>query len=407
MIPHHILFISHSSTIDGSNRSLFDTLRFMDPNRFSSLVVFPKEKEGAALALFEKYGIVVERSHLPLFYFFEAQTCAQIKPHLFFREWIRFSHHARELRQICLKFHPELVVFNSSCLVPSAFLLNRWQIPFVWHDREVMAKGRVWGSVSRALTRWMARSAELVIPASNFAAGVFNGTQNIRPIHGGVNLDFFSPSCDPREAKESLGFSAETPIVGFFGRLSEEKGFPIFVKAVLLVLRSIPHLRVIAVGEAPPRVSTLLSDLKLRDTFLVTGFCEEVRPFLNAMDVAVFPPSKPESFGQALAEAMAMEKAVIEADSGPAREIVEDGRSGILVPPCDPVRLAEAIVKLLRNPDLRKRLGKEARERIREKFDIRKLALETQAVYEEVIESVHLDKAVYTVPVQIGEEVKG
>lgn len=383
MTPRRILFISHSSSLDGSNRSLFDTIRFLDQSRLTCRVVFPRP--GLAPELFTRQGIPLDWSRPPLLHFFDAQGCSRIQPHLFFREAMRFLNHAQKLRKIYRHWRPELVVLNSSCLIATAFLLKRWGIPFVWHDREVMAQRGIWRRISRSLCQWMIRSAKMVVTPSHFSAEVFNGSTNVRTIWGGVDADFFTPSGNQAAAKRSLGLAPETPTVGFVGQLTEEKGFVDFVKAIFIVIRSAPRLRMIVVGEGAAKISRLLRSLKLDKVVLLTGFWKDVRIPLNAMDVVVFPPSKPESFGLALAEAMAMEKAVIEADSGPAREIVEDGKSGILVPPGDPLHLAEAIVKLLQDPAKRAYLGMEARKRIRERFDIRMLVPEIQAVYEEAL----------------------
>jgi glycosyltransferase involved in cell wall biosynthesis len=92
-----------------------------------------------------------------------------------------------------------------------------------------------------------------------------------------------------------------------------------------------------------------------------------------------------EGFGLPLAEAMSCETAVIATDIGPYREIVEHGKSGWLVPPRDPRALAGAIRMMWNDAALRGRLGEEGRRRILEKFNWRKAAEETLAVYEEVL----------------------
>jgi glycosyltransferase involved in cell wall biosynthesis len=96
-------------------------------------------------------------------------------------------------------------------------------------------------------------------------------------------------------------------------------------------------------------------------------------------------PSYYETFGISVIEAMAFGLPVVAANVGGLPEVVEDGVTGILVPPKDPEALAEALVRLLRDPDLSARMGRAGRERVRSEFTVDKIVSQTLDVYQSVI----------------------
>jgi len=162
------------------------------------------------------------------------------------------------------------------------------------------------------------------------------GVEAPRVIANGVDL----PTRIGREAKPAE--------VLFVGRLAPEKGIEEFVAA--------SHgLRVVVAGDGPlrARVPNAL------------GFVSPERlSELYARAAVVVCPSRAEGFGLVCAEAMSHGRAVVACSVGGLLDLVEDGVTGLLVPPCDPVALREAIDRLLGDDELRRRLGTAARERV-------------------------------------------
>ncbi|MGQ9592888.1 MAG: glycosyltransferase, partial [Planctomycetota bacterium] len=130
--------------------------------------------------------------------------------------------------------------------------------------------------------------------------------------------------------------------------------------------------RLLIVGEGPMRgeLEARARWLGIEGRVLFAGLQAPPNDWLAAMDVFVLP-STYEGFGMAALEAMAAARPVIVARVGGLAELVEDGRTGIVIPPRDPRALAEAIERLLRDIDLRLRLGAAAREAARERTDAR------------------------------------
>ena len=164
--------------------------------------------------------------------------------------------------------------------------------------------------------------------------------------------------------------AAEKSVVAM-GRLTHQKGFDVLIRAFASVVRRHPGATLTIWGSGPEHdtLIALADRLGLAGCVRLAGFVNE--PFEALLRSSVFVlPSRYEGFGLALAEAMALGMPVVATDcpSGPG-EIVRDGVDGLLVPPEDPDRLADALCAVLDNPDLARRLAGNARD-VRERFSL-------------------------------------
>jgi glycosyltransferase involved in cell wall biosynthesis len=191
------------------------------------------------------------------------------------------------------------------------------------------------------------------------------------------------------EARSSLGVGPEQPLVGMVGNIKWWKGQEVVVDAVGLLTREHPDLRCVFLGEAAPedaeymhRLEARVSELGISENVLFAGFKKNIYNFVNAIDVMVHASIEPEPFGRVLLEGMALQKPVIATKLGGPLEIIEDGVSGRLVAPGEPRVLAEAIGSLLRDEDLRSRMGREARRRVATVFSMGQTIRQTERYYE-------------------------
>lgn len=172
----------------------------------------------------------------------------------------------------------------------------------------------------------------------------------------------------------------EATLVGIVGRLQEWKGQDVFLRAAARVAARHPEAVFVVVGGAvlgwegdyPERLRRLAADLGIDDRVEFVGHQDDVYPWLDALDVVVHA-SYGEPFGLVLVEAMALGKALIATAAGGPLEIVEDGKSGLLVPPGDDEAMAGAIGKVLGDHALRGRLEVGAAKRAGS-FDERRMA---------------------------------
>lgn len=227
--------------------------------------------------------------------------------------------------------------------------------------------------------------ADATVAVSDFVARRFReswGTsRTVSVIHNGV----VTPE-DRRERAGVLndsggalrdGIEAGGPQIVWCGRLQRWKGTHIFVKAAALLRPRCPTASFVVVGGTlggldagyDRELHELARSLDLNGCVRFTGHQSDVRPFLEDADMVVHSSLRPEPFGLAVLEAMALGKPVIASNLGGPVEMVEDGVSGLLVPPGDAPALAQAMEHLLDNDTLRSTMGREGRRRATELFN--------------------------------------
>lgn len=210
----------------------------------------------------------------------------------------------------------------------------------------------------------------------------------IEVIENGIDFENFDGADSKntgREFRELHGIPQEVPLVGALGELKELKGQRDFVLAAAEVVKEVPECRFVVVGVdntlgQPFRreLKRLAGVLGLADRFLWLDWLEDTTPFFAAIDVFV-SPSHSESFGLAILEAMARGRAVVATETEGAVTLL--GRDGYLVPIKEPVRLAERIVQVLGDSQVRVKVGEDLRKRAGERFSLRRMADETERLY--------------------------
>ncbi|HEV2930521.1 MAG TPA: glycosyltransferase family 4 protein, partial [Propionibacteriaceae bacterium] len=226
--------------------------------------------------------------------------------------------------------------------------------------------------------RW-ARRIGLVDPARSALLG------------NGVDLSRFDPeavSAERRlELRGGLGLPEDAVVVGTVGRLVAEKGYGELVRASGRVIELEPGVRFLAVGPGDPAKADALGDDVRRgagDSFVFTGWREDVRDLLAVMDVFVLASWR-EGLPRSAIEAAAMARPLILTDIRGCREVARDGREGLLIPPRDSEALADAVLSLVRDADLRGRLGVAARARAEQRFDESAVADRLSAAYRKLL----------------------
>jgi glycosyltransferase involved in cell wall biosynthesis len=240
----------------------------------------------------------------------------------------------------------------------------------------------------RAINRHLLKSAACVIAVSQAVAdslrssGVIDASR-IKVIHNGIEIERF----DQPAARRS-----DSPVViGTVGHLAPIKGHDVFVRAAALVSARRPGVHFVIIGEdKSPQLNyrryleSLLAELGLSDSVTMPGWRHDVPAALSSLTLFV-SAARSEPFGLAIVEAMAAGLPIVSAASEGAREIIEDGVTGKLVPVGDAKAMAEAINDLLDDPRERVRLGGNAQLTARQRFSVSRMAGDTDQVYREVL----------------------
>ncbi|MFZ5801105.1 MAG: glycosyltransferase family 4 protein [Candidatus Omnitrophota bacterium] len=202
-------------------------------------------------------------------------------------------------------------------------------------------------------------------------------------------LDFsrfkrFSPEII-NECRKGLGL-AEGPVAGIIARLSSIKGHEFLLQAMPQVLQEFPLAQLLIIGEGglKNKLSRLAKALGLSKNIIFVPAVKDTAVALDLMDVFVMP-SLQEGLGLSVMEAMAAEKPIVASRVGGIPDLIKDGQTGILVSAGDPSSLGSAIISLLKDKELRTRLGESAGEFIRKEYPLEQMVVETEKVYAEVL----------------------
>jgi L-malate glycosyltransferase len=240
-----------------------------------------------------------------------------------------------------------------------------------------------------ALSRWKYRQVDCFICASEAIRQIVlrDGVEPGRAVtvHEGIDLGRID-AAPPAELHKELWLPHHAPIVGNVAALVAHKGQRHLIDAAVEVLRHEPDARFIIAGEGELRDSLQhqIKHLHLEKHVVLAGFRPDVLSLHKAFDIFVMS-SVTEGLGTSLLDAMACGKPVVASRTGGIPEVVEDGVTGCLVPPRDHTAMAEAIVKLLADKNLRERMGAAGLARVREQFTAERMVEKTLQVYEKLL----------------------
>ncbi len=209
-------------------------------------------------------------------------------------------------------------------------------------------------------------------------------TAPVRRIYNGVDLSRY----DKQEAcctlPDEYGMEPGSQIVGVVARLEPEKGHPTLIEAWPQVLRAVPDAYLLVVGEGSRReeLEAQARALRVAHRIVFTGRRDDVPAVTAALDVAVLPSYR-EAQGLSVLEAMALSRPVVASNVGGIPEMIEDGRTGLLVPPHDAEALARAISRLLLDHPYADTLGRAGHDLVHDRFCIELMVSAVQSIYDE------------------------
>jgi len=215
----------------------------------------------------------------------------------------------------------------------------------------------------------------------------FGAPTPVEVVPNGVDLhEWRTSEGDRRQARREAG-AVGVPLVVYSGRLVWEKGVQTLIEAVPDIAARHPGLRVLIAGRGP--LEAELRDLAARTAASAVEFAgflpeQRLRPLVAAADCAVVP-SRYEPFGMVAVEAAALGTPVVASDVGGLREVVDPGRTGLLVPPGDPEALAHAVAQVLSDPVRADAMAAAAHRRAAEVYDWPVIAGRTVGVYESAV----------------------
>jgi len=203
-------------------------------------------------------------------------------------------------------------------------------------------------------------------------------------IYNGIDVSVFQNAA-PGRLRRELALPADALLVGTVANVRQSKGHDYFIRAARVVLERFPQARFVAAGDVPADLGDplkrLVAELGIEDRFHFLGFRRDVAEVLADLDLFVLP-SVSEGLPLVLLEAMASGKAIVATRSGGPEDVVQDGKTGLLVPAADAGALATAIVRLLGDRALASDLARNARALVEERYSLSQMLHQYQDLYE-------------------------
>lgn len=207
-------------------------------------------------------------------------------------------------------------------------------------------------------------------------------------IFSSVDPEALRPKVPRTQTRALTGVAPDDVLLLVLARLTPRKGIDVLLEALCEALGRgrVPRTHLWIAGDGPETLAlrTLAERLELEEVVSFLGRRDDKADLLAAADV-VCMPSRAEGLGVASLEAMAAARPVLACEVGGLADAVEHDRTGLLVPPDDVPALRDALLHLLREPDLRERLGQQGPKRIREGFHCEQMVAQYEALYREVL----------------------
>jgi glycosyltransferase involved in cell wall biosynthesis len=208
--------------------------------------------------------------------------------------------------------------------------------------------------------------------------------QRTHTIYNGIDLDRLDRNLYERAtARAALGLDPVQPTLVTVCRLNKPRDFDTLLRAVRVVVARLPTGRLLIVGNGPlrPAIEDQIQTLHLEESVWLLGMVRDIGQILAAAEVFVLSTQGWEGLPLAPLEAMAMRLPVVISDVGGNRKAVQDGVTGLVVPPRQPQALADALLRLLRDRSMAQRMGQQGRDRMVREFSAQRMAAETMAIY--------------------------
>jgi glycosyltransferase involved in cell wall biosynthesis len=381
-VPRSVLLLHSSSGRYGADRQLQLIAAGLDPERYRAIVVLPApgplgdDLRSAGVEVLVRPLAVLRRALM------SPRGLGSVT-----RAW---AGDAGGLGRLARARGVALVHTNTSVTLGGAAAARIAGVPHVWHVREVYAGFERWWPAYRRLLL----SADALPCVSAATAAQFDAAPQVSVLHDGLALP---PAVAPTRAaaRAALGLPQDAWVVAVLGRISGWKGQDVLVRALGQPgLRDRPEVVALVAGDAwrgeerhARHLHELAGQLGVQARLHAPGFQDDVRAVYAAADVVAVPSKQPDPFPNAALEAAAAGCCVVASAHGGLPELLRDGETGVLVPPDDPVALAEALAALRDDPARATALGAAARADVGARLTPQRMLGEIHALYDALLDA--------------------
>lgn len=391
--PHRVLFVESGEAGGGSFQSLVGILEVLDREKYTPMVAYVNDGPHVEivrrkdLQIFLLEDRLYSRTSSDVFRTFLGRSSLALAAvncslHIAYLRWLH-GPMILELSHLCRQNNVSLIYLNDQINRDffGVLLARRIGRPVISHLRSLHGRGFCLQKAVMANDTVAAFAANSMSTRDYWVSLGLDG-KKIWVVPNAVP-EAEGPGIDPRE---ELGLKRETKIIGCVGRLIELKGHAFLIRAFALLSHRIRDAVLLIVGDGPllEELKSLTERLGVAERVVFMGRRDDARDMMAGMDVLVLP-SRYEGSGRVLLEAMSQGTPVIGTDLYGIREIVDHGRNGFLVPYDDDVQLAELVGRILGDPGLAQRMGREGAEKAAREYSMKRHADSIRSVLESAL----------------------
>lgn len=365
---YNILFVNANSGWAGGEISLFADLEKLD-KRFTPILLAPSE--GPLVNHARRANI--ETIIIPMHYL--TRRTSPLK----FINTVFMTIKIIKEKNISLVYVNDL--FANQFTLPAAKLSR---VPLLCHIRVPVTKRHI-------LANFITYS-NMIVCVSESVGSVFSQRLKrkgkVRILYSGIDIKKFQTNSD---LKKILDINRSEKVLSIVGSIEPRKGHKYLIEAVPDIISAVPNVKFLMIGRTEEKnkpykeeLLRLIGRLGLEKMVVIVDFIEDIPNIMNTIDILILP-SLEEAFGRVLIEAMAASKPVVATKVDGIPEAVIDKQTGILVPPKDSKALANAIIYLLKDPDIAKKMGIEGRKRVERFFNIEETSKKIQEIMLELL----------------------
>lgn len=301
----------------------------------------------------------------------------------------------QEIASIMDRVRPALVHTNTAVILPVAGAPARARgIPHAVHIRETFAD---FGPLWPPYRTWIAQRADRIVCISDYLARMFTPRQRaaqVRVIHNGIPRAEFE-HLDPHAIRHFRAPFEPGPVIVLVGRIKlVRKGQDVLVRAAGLLKDRFPSAHYLLVGAPFPgnehhvdQLRAMARECGVAHRIHFIGHLENPKIALAACDLSVMASSTPEPLGNVTIESMALGRPLVATNIGGTPELVHHEKTGLLVPPNNPAAMADAIARLLSDPETARAMGAAARAHYERELEFGRFFDHIRTLYQELAAS--------------------
>jgi len=388
--PRKVVFVECAAAMGGVQFSTLYLVQHLDPALWKPIVVCPEE--GDLTDACRRLGIqahVLEQPKLRSTSFRIRNDVRLPDPTAWLWDGVAMLIAVRRLARFLAQTKPHLVVTKG--LFPHFYgglAARKLHIPCIWHVQDFISEQflglyrRAFGLAARLLPD------HIIADGAAISRQLSPVADRISVILNGVDANVFRPGIDGASVREELGLPAGAIVIGHVGRMTPWKGQHYLLEAFAPIAREVPNAYLVFVGDPvfdtdsyQRKLLSLTAKLGLEERVRFAGYRHDMPEVLAAMDVFAFTSVEKDTSPLTLLSAMAAGLPIVAFDIEGVRELIDEDEQLLLAPSREADALAESLLRLLSDPELRRRLSVSARRQAEGKFSLERHVTSIEKVF--------------------------